>query len=252
MKEIELKNVDMVYGSNAVALENITLTIEHGEFVFVTGRSGSGKSTLLKLINGQLIPTAGEVWVKGSETSSLTSKTMPLYRRQFGMMQADMGLLKERTVSQNIELAMYATSQPFLLTKKRVKQTMKTVGISHRAAFYPQELSGGETARVLLARALVTDPKILILDEPTANLDPSSSWDLMCLVDQINRMGITVIVASHARELVTIMKKRVITLAAGAKVADKKNSIYDSMAGDIFEERRVLREREEKRKLWDK
>ena len=124
---------------------------------------------------------------------------------------------------------------------------MRTVGISNRADHYPKELSGGEAARVLLARALVTDPKILVLDEPTANLDPSAAWDLMCLIDEINRKGPTVIIASHNRELVTIMKKRVVVLAAGVKVADEKKVIYSSTAGDIFDERRVIREREERR-----
>ncbi len=163
-------------------------------------------------------------------------------------MQTDLGLLKDRTARQNIELAMRATEQPLKLTKRRVEQTMRTVGIFNRADHYPKELSGGEAARVLLARALVTNPKILVLDEPTANLDSSAAWDLMCLIDEINRKGITVLVASHNRELVTIMKKRVVTLAAGVIVADEKNVIYSSTAGDIFDERRVLREREERKR----
>ncbi len=180
------------------------------------------------------------MWVRGNDVSALTKEQIPYYRRQFGIMQSDLGLLKERTARQNIELAMRATEQP--------EHTMRALGIYERAEHYPRELSGGEAARVLLARALVTDPKILVLDEPTANLDSSAAWDLMCLIDEINRKGITVLVASHNRELVTIMKKRVVTLAAGVKVADEKNVIYSSTAGDIFDERRVLREREERRR----
>ncbi len=248
MKEIEFKSVNKIYKPDVVALEDFSLTIEEGEFVFVTGRSGSGKSTFLKLLSGQIFPTSGEMWVRGSDVSSLTREQIPYYRRQFGIMQADLGLLKEQTARQNIELAMRATEQPVGRTKKRTEQTMRVVGIADRAEHYPKELSGGEAARVLLARALVTDPKILVLDEPTANLDPSAAWDLMCLIDEINRKGITVLVASHNRELVTIMKKRVITLAAGVIVADEKNVIYSSTAGDIFDERRVIREREERRK----
>lgn len=248
MKEIEMKSVNKFYKSDVVALEDFSLTVEEGEFVFVTGRSGSGKSTFLKLLSGQIFPTSGEMWVRGSNVSALTREQIPYYRRQFGIMQADLGLLKDQTVRQNIELAMRATEQPLKRTKRRVEQTMRVVGIADRAEHYPSELSGGEAARVLLARALVTDPKILVLDEPTANLDPSAAWDLMCLIDEINRKGLTVFVASHNRELVTIMKKRVVTLAAGVIVADEKNVIYSSTAGDIFDERRVLREREERRR----
>ena len=248
MKEIEMKSVNKFYKSDVVALEDFSLTVEEGEFVFVTGRSGSGKSTFLKLLSGQIFPTSGEMWVRGSNVSALTREQIPYYRRQFGIMQADLGLLKDQTVRQNIELAMRATEQPLKRTKRRVEQTMRVVGIADRAEHYPSELSGGEAARVLLARALVTDPKILVLDEPTANLDPSAAWDLMCLIDEVNRKGLTVLVASHNRELVTIMKKRVVTLAAGVIVADEKNVIYSSTAGDIFDERRVLREREERRR----
>lgn len=252
MKEIELKNINKLYKPNIVALEDFSLTIETGEFVFVTGRSGSGKSTFLRLLSGQIFPTSGEMWVRGDDVSALTREQLPYYRRQFGIMQADLGLLNDRTAKQNIELAMRATEQPLSLTKRRVEQTMRVVGIANRGGHYPKELSGGEAARVLLARALVTDPKILVLDEPTANLDPSAAWDLMCLIDEINRKGITVLIASHNRELVTIMKKRVVTLAAGVIVADEKNVIYSSTAGDIFDERRVLREREERRKKQGK
>ena len=248
MKEIEFKAVNKLYKSDLVALEDFSLAIEEGEFVFVTGRSGSGKSTFLKLLSGQIFPTSGEMWVRGEDVSNLTREQIPYYRRQFGIMQTDLGLLKDRTARQNIELAMRATEQPLKLTKRMVEQTMRTVGIFNRADHYPKELSGGEAARVLLARALVTNPKILVLDEPTANLDSSAAWDLMCLIDEINRKGITVLVASHNRELVTIMKKRVVTLAAGVIVADEKNVIYSSTAGDIFDERRVLREREERKR----
>lgn len=248
MKEIEFKAVNKFYKPDVVALEDFSLTVEAGEFVFVTGRSGSGKSTFLKLLSGQIFPTSGEMWVRGDDASALTREQIPYYRRQFGIMQADLGLLKDRTTRQNIELAMLATEQPLGRMKRRVEKTMRVVGIADRADHYPSELSGGEAARALLARALVTDPKILVLDEPTANMDPSAAWDLMCLIDEINRKGLTVLVASHNRELVSIMKKRVVTLAAGVIVADEKNVVYSSTAGDIFDERRVLREREERRR----
>lgn len=247
MKEIELKEATKIYkaihGPKIVALEKISLTIERGEFVFVTGRSGSGKSTLLKLINGQMLPTEGEVWVRGHCTTKMKPSHVPFYRRQFGTMQMDMRLLKDRTVQENIKLAMYATEQPEKVMEKRVRRVLRTVGILERLDHYPEQLSGGEEARALLARALVTEPKILVLDEPTANLDTSNAWDLMNLIDRINQKGLTVVVASHNRELVSIMKKRVVTLAAGAKVSDEKKKIYDIRAGDIFAEREVLRKR---------
>lgn len=247
--EIEFKNVTKIFKEDIVALENASFGIEHGEFVFIVGRSGSGKSTLLKLLSGQLPPTSGEILVDGCKISSLPRTKMPYFRRQFGIMEADLGLLNDRNVYQNISLAMYATEQPVHLIKKRVTQTLATVGLAHRADAFPQELSVGEAARVLLARAIVINPKIMVIDEPTANLSPDASWDLMCLLDELNRLGVTMIVASHSRELVTIMKKRVITLVAGAIVSDERRGIYDMKMMDIFEEKRVLDEREKNKKL---
>lgn len=142
-------------------------------------------------------------------------------------MEADLGLLHDRNVSQNVSLAMYATEQPAHLIKKRVRQTLATVGIAHRSEALPSELSVGEAARVLLARAIVINPKIMVIDEPTANLSPDASWDLMCLLDELNRLGVTMVVTSHSRELVTIMRKRVITLVAGTVVSDENRGIYD-------------------------
>lgn len=249
MKEIEFRNVSKIFNGNTIGLENVSFEIEKGEFVFVVGRSGSGKSTLLRLLSAQTAPSHGEIWVGGLDTGALSANRLPYFRRQFGIMEQELGLLNDRTVFQNISLAMYATEQPVRLIKNRVKQTLSTVGISHRAAAYPQELSVGEAARVLLARAIASNPKIMVIDEPTANLDPDASWDLMCLLDELNRLGITMIVASHSRELVTIMKKRVITLVSGVKVLDQKHAVYNSKAMDIFEEKRILDERKKNEKL---
>ena len=197
MKEIEFKAVNKLYKSDLVALEDFSLAIEEGEFVFVTGRSGSGKSTFLKLLSGQIFPTSGEMWVRGEDVSNLTREQIPYYRRQFGIMQTDLGLLKDRTARQNIELAMRATEQPLKLTKRRVEQTMRTVGIFNRADHYPKELSGGEAARVLLARALVTNPKILVLDEPSAALDPVCKENIRRFLDIYRKDGGIVLMASH-------------------------------------------------------
>lgn len=247
--EIEFKNVSKIFKNDIIGLENVSFGIEHGEFVFIVGRSGSGKSTLLKLLSAQMFPTAGEIWVGGRKTDSLSRTQLPYFRRQFGIMEADLGLLNDRNVRQNVSLAMYATEQPVHLIKKRVSQTLATVGIAHRAEALPKELSVGEAARVLLARAIVINPKIMVIDEPTANLSPDASWDMICLLDELNRLGVTMIVASHSRELVTIMKKRVITLVAGTVVSDERRGIYDMKMMDIFEEKRVLDEREKNKKL---
>ncbi|TCS82805.1 cell division ATP-binding protein FtsE [Muricomes intestini] len=249
MKEIEFKNVTKVFSNDVIGIENVSFEIEKGEFVFIVGRSGSGKSTLLKLLSSQIEPTSGNILVGGIDTGKLPDYKRPYFRRQFGIMERELGLLDDRTAFDNVSLAMYATEQPARLIKKRVGQVLSTTGISHRALAFPHELSVGETARVLLARALVINPKIMIVDEPTANLDPDASWDLMCLLDDLNRLGVTMIVASHSRELVTIMKKRVITLVSGVKVLDEKHGIYNSKAMDIFEEKRVESERKRNQKL---
>lgn len=249
MKEIEFKNVTKIFNENTIGLEKVSFEVEKGEFVFIVGRSGSGKSTLLKLLSGQDAPSSGEIWVGGMDTGTLCVSQRPYFRRQFGIVEQDLGLLNDRTVFQNVSMAMYATEQPFRLIKKRVMQTLSIVGIGHRTGAFPQELSVGEATRVLLARAIVSNPKIMVIDEPTANLDPDASWDLMCLLDELNRLGITMIVASHSRELVTIMKKRVVTLVSGVKVLDQKHAVYNSKAMDIFEEKRILDERKKNQKL---
>lgn len=245
-KEIVFKNVDKRYDEKEFALENVSFSVETGEFVFVIGRSGAGKSTLLKLISRQLLPSKGEIWVKGMEVTSLREWEVPFLRRQIGLMQEEYGLLPDRNVYENLELAMRATGQPERLFKKRVIQTLRTVGVSHRIWALPDEISAGETARVLLARALVVNPGILIADEPTANLDSDKAWDLMCLLDELNRLGVTIVVGSHDRELVSIMKKRVLTLSAGRLIADEKRAVYNYKAFDVIEERRIRNEQKQR------
>lgn len=245
-KEIIFKNVDKLYGDGEYALEDVSFSVETGEFVFVIGRSGAGKSTLLKLISRQLLPSKGEIWVKGTEVTSLAEWEVPFLRRKIGLMQEEYGLLRDRSVYENLELAMRVTGQPQRLFKKRVIQTLRTVGVSHRIWAFPDEISAGETARVLLARALVVNPGILIADEPTANLDSDKAWDLMCLLDELNRLGVTIIIGSHDRELVSIMKKRVLTLSAGRLIADEKRAVYNYKAFDVIEERRIRNEQKQR------
>lgn len=245
-KDIVFKNVEKLYGQGEYALENVSFSVNPGEFVFVIGKSGAGKSTLLKMLTRQLRPTSGQIWVRGTEVTSLPQREIPFLRRQIGQMQAEYGLLPDRNVYENVELAMRATQQPKRLYKRRVTQTLRTVGVLHRAMAFPDEISAGETARVLLARALVVNPGILVADEPTANLDSDKAWDLMCLLDELNRLGVTIIIGSHDRELVSIMKKRVLTLSAGRLIADEKRAVYNYQAFDVIEERRIRNEQKQR------
>jgi len=245
-KDIIFKNVSKQYSSGEYALDDVSFAVEKGEFVFIIGRSGAGKSTLLKMISRQEVPTSGNIWVKDMEVTALRDWQIPYLRRSIGLMQAEFGLLSDKTVYENVEIAMRATGQPKKLYKKRVKQTLKTVGVLHRLHAFPDEISAGEAARVLLARALVVDPGILIADEPTANLDPDRAWDMMRLLDDLNRMGVTIIVGSHDKELVSIMKKRVLTLSAGRLIADQRNAVYNHRAVDAIEERRIRNEQQQR------
>lgn len=246
MAEIIFKHVTKMFRDN-IALEDVSFEIEKGEFVFIIGRSGAGKSTLLNLIMKQEEATSGQIIVAGRELQDMKRNRVAEHRRRLGIMLPDVGLLNDRTVYENIMLTIMATGRPVVNMKKEVARLLGLVGIAGKRDFYPKELSGGELARALLARALSVGPDILLADEPTANLDPDTAWDLMQLLLQINKRGMTVIVASHARELVTIMRQRVLALVAGVLVSDKKNAIYDQKATDIFEERKILAKRKEKK-----
>ena len=245
MAEIVFDHVTKVF-QEQIALEDISFQIEKGEFVFVTGKSGAGKSTLLELLIKQQEPTAGNVFVFQKALGWVKEKEIPHYRRRLGIMSPEIGMLNNMTVYENVALALYAVEQGGKGMKRKIMRALGLVGIAEKAYAYPKELSGGEQARMLLARAMAVNPDVLIADEPTANLDPDAAWDMMLLFNEIHRQGKTLIIATHARELVTIMRKRVITLVAGALVADEKNAIYNQKAMDIFEERRVLQERENK------
>ncbi|MCI8453622.1 MAG: ATP-binding cassette domain-containing protein [Lachnospiraceae bacterium] len=251
MKEIELKSVGKLYKPDITALEDVSLGIARGEFVFITGRSGSGKSTLLKLLSGQILASFGEVWVQNKNLAELSRRELQQFQLQFGIMQPGYNLSESKTVRHNIEQAVRSVSPANLLAGKRADQALEMVGIPNVGKRYPDELSGGETVRALLARALAVNPRYLVLDDPTALLNSSDALDMMRLLKEVNSRGVTVIVSSHDKELVNIVKRRVITLSAGVKVSDENNATYNTMANDVFEER-TIRERRAQRKLEKK
>ncbi|MBE5969008.1 MAG: cell division ATP-binding protein FtsE [Lachnospiraceae bacterium] len=224
---IILENVSKSYEPGGTpALRNISLRINEGEFVFIVGDSGSGKSTLIKLLMKELEPTSGKIYVNNKCINRLKRKKVPKYRRQIGVVFQDFRLLRDRNVYENIAFAQRVVEAPARLIRKKVPQMLSLVGLSQKYRSYPNQMSGGEQQRVALARALVNDPKILLADEPTGNLDPKNSWDIMKLLEEINERGTTVVVVTHNREIVDAMKKRVVTMKKGQIISDEKKGGY--------------------------
>ena len=219
---ISIKGVSKSYGNGAPALSNLNLEIEDGEFVFVVGASGSGKSTFIKLLLKELNPTEGMITVGNIKLSKLKSRGVAKYRRKLGVVFQDFRLLQDRDVYSNIAFAQHVIGASPREIKKNVARVLSLVGLSEKYRSNPNELSGGEQQRVALARALVNKPDILLADEPTGKLDPENSWEIMKLLDKVNKQGTTVIVVTHNLEIVEAMNKRVITMKKGVKVSDSK------------------------------
>ncbi|SHJ29819.1 cell division ATP-binding protein FtsE [Parasporobacterium paucivorans] len=228
MSDIKFDQVTKVYNKDVTGVDNLSFFVETGEFVFLVGKSGAGKSTLLRLLTAQEEPTSGEIHIGKECLGKISRSRIPYIRRGFGIMEKGLGLLEDRDIRENLEFAMIAAEQPRRGMADRIDELLGVVGLRRMQKQFPQELSGGEAARALLARSLIANPRIIVADEPTANLDPDSSWDLMCLLSDISRQGITVMVACHDRELVDILKKRVITLADGRIIGDEKKGRYNS------------------------
>jgi cell division transport system ATP-binding protein len=223
---IELVNVSKVYKNNQIALSNVNLNINKGEFVFLVGPSGAGKSTLIKMLMREVEPTSGKVVVDGVELSELKRSKIPYYRRNIGVVFQDFRLLPERTVFENVAFAMEIIEAGSREIKKRVPQMLSLVGLSSKANHLPNQLSGGEQQRVALARALANNPSLLICDEPTGNLDPDTALEIMDLIDDINKSGTTILMATHAKDIVDRMKKRVIAIEKGVIVRDQQRGVY--------------------------
>lgn len=224
---IELENVSKAYSTGAPAVKNVSLRIDKGEFVFIVGNSGSGKSTLIKLLLKELEPTEGRIIVNNKDLSHMKHRQIPRYRRNIGTVFQDFRLLKDRNVYENIAFAQRVIETPTRKIRKQVPAMLSLVGLAEKYKSYPKQLSGGEQQRVALARALVNGPAILLCDEPTGNLDPKNSWDIMQLLDEINaRRGTTILVVTHNREIVDAMQKRVVTMNKGVIISDEQKGGY--------------------------
>lgn len=223
---ITLENVSKSYAKGQPALNNVSLTVEKGEFVFIVGNSGSGKSTLIKLLLKELEPTSGKITVNNQDLGKLKRRKIAKYRRGVGVVFQDFRLLKDRNVYENVAFAQRVIEKPNRIIKKRVPEILTLVGLAEKYKSFPRELSGGEQQRVALARALVNRPNILLADEPTGNLDPKNSLDIMRLLEEINDRGTTVLVVTHNREIVNSFKKRVITMRKGVIVSDEQEGGY--------------------------
>lgn len=224
---IQMAGVSKSYRNGVAALEDININIEKGEFVFLIGQSGAGKTTFIRLLFREELPTRGQIMVGGRSLCRLSPKELAILRRNIGIVFQDFRLLPDLTVYENVAFALRVIESPRQFILERVPQVLEMVGLGHKEKSYPDQLSGGEQQRVAVARAIVNNPLVLIADEPTGNLDPETSRELMTLLEEINEAGTTILVATHARDLVDIMKKRVLVLEEGKLIRDDLGGGYD-------------------------
>lgn len=223
---IIMKDVHKTYDNGVTAVNGINIKIDQGEFVYIVGPSGAGKSTFVRLIYREEVPTKGEIYINDIELSKLKEKEIPFLRRQIGVIFQDFKLLPRLTVYENVAFALEVIEMPPDKIRERVMEVLDLVGLKHKARSYPSELSGGEQQRVAIARAISNYPKIVIADEPTGNLDPDTSWTIMRILEEINMRGTTVIMATHSKEIVNTVKKRVIAIENGMVVRDEEQGVY--------------------------
>ncbi len=223
---IELRNISKTYSKGVQALKNINLKIDKEDFIFLVGPSGAGKSTFIKLLLKEEEPTEGNIIIKDKDVTNLSRRKVPYHRRNIGIVFQDFRLLPNKTVYENVAFAMQIIEASSKEIRRQVPMILGMVGLSNKASSYPHELSGGEKQRVSIARAIVNNPSILIADEPTGNLDPETAWEIMKVLKQINRRGTTVLMATHARDIVDIMQQRVIALEKGRIVRDEQRGAY--------------------------
>ena len=223
---IHFKNVSKIYDNGAVALDRVTVDIEKGDFVFIVGASGAGKSTFIKMLFREELPSSGELMVNGHDVVTMTRKEVPYLRRELGVIFQDYRLLPDKTVFENVAFAMQVIEAPRRLMQRSVNSVLDVVGLRDKYKCFPNQLSGGEQQRVAIARAIVNAPAIVIADEPTGNLDPETSWDIMDIFTRINRAGTTIVMATHDKNIVDTMQRRVIAIEDGRIVRDVARGGY--------------------------
>lgn len=224
---IKLEHVSKSYTARIPALNDVSLDIEEGEFVFIVGDSGSGKSTLIKLLLKELEPTEGTITINNKKLNKIKRRQIPKFRRNIGVVFQDFRLLKDRNIYDNVAFAQKVIGESNRSIKKNVPSMLSMVGLAAKYRSYPRQLSGGEQQRVAIARALINEPKILLADEPTGNLDNHNAWEIMKLLEEINSRGTTVVVVTHNLEIVKAMNKRVITMKKGVVVEDSEGDYSD-------------------------
>ena len=225
---IEFKNVNKKYPTGVSAVRNASFKIETGDFVFLVGSSGSGKSTLIKMILKELDPTSGKIYIDGTDITKIKKKDVPYLRRKMGVVFQDFRLIADKTVYENVAFAMYMIGASPKHIKRQVPMVLSLVGISDKANQMPDQLSGGEQQRVAIARALVNNPSVIIADEPTGNLDPQTAWDIMALFREISKRGTTIVMATHAQEIVDMMNEKVLEIQKGVIVRFERKGGYNS------------------------
>lgn len=223
---IYLEDVSKAYSTGSPAVSNMSLSIRKGEFVFIVGATGSGKSTLIKMLLRELTPTSGKIWVMGKDLAKLKHREIPKYRRNIGVVFQDFRLLKDRNVYENVAFAQRIIEKSPSEIRRNVPTILATVGLAGKYKAKTTQLSGGEQQRVALARALINEPAILLADEPTGNLDPKNSWEIMKLLEEINEAGTTVVVVTHNKDIVNTMQKRVVTMRKGVIISDEEEGTY--------------------------
>ncbi|MGO1470863.1 MAG: cell division ATP-binding protein FtsE [Tissierella sp.] len=224
---IKLIGIEKIYEGGVKALSDINLQIRKGEFVYIVGSSGAGKSTLIKLILKEEDPSSGEIYLNGNDITDVNNRRIPYIRRSIGVVFQDFRLLHNKTVYENVAFAMEILGEDSKLIRKRVPEVLRRVGLNRKASRFPDQLSGGEQQRVSIARAIVNNPPVLMADEPTGNVDPENALGIMELLDDINSRGTTIIMATHAKDIVDKLRRRVIELSKGIIIRDEKRGRYD-------------------------
>lgn len=230
---IKMENVTKVYENGAVGLRDFNLNINRGDFVFVVGSSGSGKSTFIRLLLKEVEPTDGKIIINGTDITTLKRRQIPYLRRKIGVVFQDFRLLPSKTVYENVAFAMQVVETNPKIIRRNVPQILAMVGLAKKINAYPNQLSGGEQQRVALARAIINRPPILLADEPTGNLDPDTAWEIMDLIQEINRNGTTVVISTHAKDIVDKMQKRVVAINKGVILRDEEGGGYSDEAENM-------------------